>query len=159
MEEFQGSYLRAIAAASGCLVARFDIDDGVDAQFNHKSSQHTAQPDLTARLEIQLKATHAPPSVASISAKMRQDRFQYYRTASPLMPKIVVIMHLPQDQADWVIASEDFLRIHHCSYWVNLAGLPDSSAVEPSVKAPRANVFDDEALCSIMQRIGQGGQP
>lgn len=159
MEEFQKSYLRAIAASSGCIVASFEVDDGIDAQLNHKSDRHTHEPDGTARLELQLKATHSPLKGDHISATMSQKRFRYYRTLAPTVHKIVIVMHLPPDQADWIKASEHSLNIHHCAYWINLVDHPDSKAENPTVNALRANIFDDEALCGIMQRIGQGGRP
>lgn len=160
MEEFQRAYLSAISAAAGCLIADFSFDDGIDAQLNHRSPVHTSLTDQTARLEIQLKATHqAPPKLGGASALMRNDRFDHFRTANPTMHKVVVVMHMPPDPADWVAANRKRLLLHHASYWVNLAGAAPSNAANPTVNAPRSNLFDDAALCAIMQRIGQGGAP
>lgn len=159
MEEFQKSYLRAIAAASGCVVGTFEFDDGIDVQFNHKSEHHVQLTDRTARLELQLKATHVPMSNGHISVKMTQQRFRYYRTENPTLHKLVVIMHVPSDPADWILATEESLSMHHCAYWINLVDYPDSPAENPTVSAPGTNIFDDAALCGIMKRIGEGGRP
>ncbi len=160
MEEFQKGYLAAIAAASGCVIAEFNFDDGIDAQLNHTSDAHTAITDRTARLEIQLKATYqAPPKSGGASIQMTQDRFDYYRIENPTLNKIVIVMHMPEDPSHWILASRKHLRIHHCSYWVNLAGRGPSTADRPTVTAPASNVFDDAALCAIMERIGTGGSP
>jgi hypothetical protein len=158
MEELQKSYLHAVAAAAGCIVSVDSFDDGIDATLKHKSDTHTAG-DRTARLEVQLKATHNAPSGGYASVTMANKRYREFSVAAPLVPKIVVIMHMPADPADWILAKSKSLRIHHSGYWVNLAGKPESSALRPTVKAPLTQRFDDLSLCLMMSRIGSGGKP
>jgi hypothetical protein len=90
---------------------------------------------------------------------MSQERFKYYQTQVPHLHKIVVILSMPKKQEDWTSAQHDALVIRHCAYWVNLATLPASDAETPTAKAPRSQIFDDVALCRMMERIGQGGKP
>lgn len=158
MEELQKSYLHAVAAAAGCIVSIDSFDDGIDATLKHRSDTHTAV-DRTARLEVQLKATHNAPSGGYASATMSRKRFDEFSVASPMVPKIVVIMHMPPDPADWIVAKSKSLRIHHSGYWVNLAGRPPSTALKPTVRAPLGQRFDDLSLCLMMSRIGSGGSP
>src|SRR5690606_15799009 len=117
------------------------------------SDTHSAA-DRTARLEVQLKATHNAPNGEYASAKLSRKRYNEFSVANPMVPKIVVIMHMPSDPADWIIAKSKSLRIHHSGYWVNLAGSPHSSALNPTVRAPLAQRFDDLSLCMMMSRIG-----
>lgn len=160
MEEFQKAYLAAIAAAAGCTIGAFNVDDGIDAQLNHKSDAHTQLPDRTARLELQLKATHQQPAKSgAVSIQMARDRWDYYRTANPTIHKIVVILHMPNNAADWIKVSSSKLEMYHCSYWTNLAHSTPSNAERPTVVASAGNIFDDTALCEIMAKIGQGGAP
>ncbi len=158
MEELQRSYLHAVAAAAGCIVSIDSFDDGIDATLKHKSDTHTAG-DRTARLEVQLKATHNAPTGGFASATMSRKRYHEFSVANPLVPKIVVIMHMPADPADWIVAKSKALRIHHSGYWVNLAGSSGSAALKPTVKAPLLQRFDDVSLCLMMSRIGSGGAP
>jgi hypothetical protein len=161
MEQLQIAYVSAVAASSGCVLAKPEIDEGIDLSVTHTHAAHSALNDRVARLEIQLKATHSslPKGAASISAEMRRDRWEYYNVVAPTVHKIVVIMKMPDDPAYWTATSTKALAVRHCAYWVNIAGLPDGGAHRPTVAAPLSQVFDDIALCSMMERIGKGQAP
>jgi len=160
MQSLQVSYLRAVAAAAGCSVSGFDIDEGDDGALTHRSQAH-GNPDKQAKLSIQLKSTSKLPAAGAsvISAKMSGTRFNEYAIANPTFHKIVIVMGVPQDQAHWVFARAKGLSIHHAAYWVNLAGMPTVSTLQTIVSAPLTQIFNDVALCDIMERIGQGGAP
>jgi hypothetical protein len=160
MEQLQVSYIRAIAASAGCIVASLEIDDGVDVFLNHRSDCHTQIADRVARLEVQLKATSKKFSDSGfISTTMTRNRWKHYRTKDPEVSKIIIIMAVPTRQEHWTYARHKSLSIHYCGYWVNIAGADDTDAERPTVKASREDIFNDVALCDIMERIGQGGAP
>lgn len=161
MEQFQIGYISAIAAAAGCnIVGTPVIDEGIDFVLSHRSDQH--QQTGAVYLELQLKSTSqfaGTTTRPAISSNMRADRYKEFTSTNPSVNRIVVVMSLPSDQNLWLTASHQQLSLKHCCYWVNLRGAPASTAARPTVSAPTANIFDDVALCGIMQRIGQGGQP
>lgn len=161
MEALQFSYLRAVAASAGCIVSKPDIDDGIDVQLSHQSESHNG--DQVARLEVQMKATSRSAEKRSdyVAATMSRKRWNYYSTENPTINKIVVVMSLPRNQAQWTMAQHDSFSIYYCAYWVNLSGAPTpSNGVEnPTVKAPKSQIFDDVALCDMMERIGLGDRP
>lgn len=162
MESLQAGYLRAVVAAAGCVVRGVaEIDEGVDMELTHTSSSHTAITDRVARLEIQMKATGVglPSAGGTVQTSMSGQRYNYFETPDPSMHRIVVILAMPRDQAHWVFSRPKALSIHHCAYWVNLAGAGTSSAGSVTVQAPTTQPFDDVALCDMMERIGQGGAP
>jgi hypothetical protein len=158
MEAYQAGYLRAIAAAAGCIISRPEIDEGVDIGLTHRSSEHTVG-DQVARLEVQMKSTSTGvfPPTSHVSARMTRKRHDELSVPNPTINKIVVILCMPADPKDWVLSEPEFLRMHHCAYWVNLAGSPAATAANPTVRAPISQVFDDVSLCEIMERIGKGG--
>lgn len=160
MEQFQLGYINAIAAAAGCNIAGTpSIDEGVDLILSHRSDSHLQTGAVY--LELQLKSTSqfADQNTNHVSSNMRDDRYREFISKNPSMDRIVVVMSLPSDPAEWLEATHDQLALRHCCYWVNLRGADPSSAARPTFRAPKANIFDDVALCGIMQRIGQGGQP
>jgi len=158
MEQLQLSYVRAIAASAGCIVSKPEIDDGIDLTLTHKVDIH--QGDKVARLEVQLKATSDYDEESKyVTATMRRDRWDYYRTPDCTINKIVVIMSMPKSQDEWTLAEHAGLSVRYCAYWVNLYRVEDSTAERPTVKAFKSNIFDDLALCEMMERIGQGGRP
>jgi hypothetical protein len=160
MEQFQIGYIGAIAAAAGCnIVGTPSIDEGIDLVLSHRSDQHLRSGAVY--LEMQLKSTtqFAGQSTAHVSSNMRADRYAEFTSDDPSMNRIVVVMSVPADPASWLQATHQHLSLKHCCYWVNLRGAPASTAARPTFNASKSNIFDDVALCGIMERIGQGGQP
>ncbi|MEV4266641.1 DUF4365 domain-containing protein [Kribbella sp. NPDC049584] len=159
MESFQEGYLRAVCASAGCVIARPEIDEGIDVNLTHRAESHLAT-DRVARLEIQLKATTTSNlSSDFVKVRLRQDRYNYYAVSNPSVHKIVVGLAMPTDQAAWIASNHNALSVHYCAYWINLAGAGETSTEAKDVKIPKAQIFDDVALCDIMERIGQGGAP
>jgi hypothetical protein len=157
-EQLQIAYLRAVAAAAGCGVARPDPDEGVDAQISYRCP---GPPMVDARLDVQLKTTTADPAGGFVQAEMNRMRFDEFAATGPdlTVHKIVIIMRVPEDPGHWVYARDKGLTLHRGAYWVNLAGQTTSAKKKVKVKAPLDNLFDDVALCQIMQRIAAGGAP
>jgi hypothetical protein len=158
MEALQESYVRAIVASAGAVVAgRPEVDEGVDLEIRHTSTAHLLT-DRVARLEIQMKATTLTRTATHITASMSAQRYNYFATSDPTMHKIVVIMAVPTDQAHWTFARDKGLTIHHAAYWVNLAGATPVTR-KTIVAAPLTQMFSDQALCDMMERIGRGDPP
>lgn len=159
MEAFQVGYVRAVAAAAGCVVNPApEIDEGIDLTLTHVATSHLIDK---ARLEIQLKAVSVPlaPGASNVSVRMKRVRYDELRIADPSVSKILVVMSVPPSQNDWIHASQNRLKVHHAAYWVNLDGAPATAAAQPTVSAPVSQIFDDIALCAMMGRIGQGLKP
>ena len=77
-----------------------------------------------------------------------------------VIPRILIVVLLPDNLDEWVQQSEQELCMRYCGYWLSLRGMPETqntSAV--TVTIPRNNQFTVTALESIMQGIGQGIQP
>jgi hypothetical protein len=160
MEAFQESYVRGVAAAAGCvIVGKPEIDEGVDVMLSHFADIHLK--DKFAYLQIQMKATTdgLVEEGQFIKTTLRNDRYNLFRNDEPSIHRIVVILHIPEDQQDWLRVGEAALLLHHHAYWVSIEGRPASTAERVTVKAPTNQIFDDIALCGIMERIGQGGGP
>lgn len=163
MEVYQTSWVQALAAASGCVVWEPKlVDDGIDVTLEHRHETHTSTPERAVLLKVQLKATTIPPSKGFISVKVSRQRHKQYAVADPHISTIVVALHMPMDQENWVYAGHRSLSMFGRSAWVNLAGVNVDEG-DPSdkltVKAPLRQPFDDVSLAQIMERIGKGGQP
>ena len=162
MEVLQIGYLHAVAAAAKCSIASPNPDKRLDWIVTHQSSQHTGG-DNEPTLKVQLKATGAVPRPSlndtRFSFTLKNEHLEYLNPVAPIVNRILVVMILPKDVQDWVLARSDFLEMRHCCYWVNLAGKPITGVEKTTVRVPTAQVFDDVALCDIMKRIGAGGTP
>ena len=98
MEVYQAGYVRAIAAAAGCVPSWMEIDEGVDLALTHRSPHHTVG-DKVARLEVQMKATSATLTAGSthVSARMKRERYNEFIVPNPTIHKIIVVLSMPLD--------------------------------------------------------------
>jgi len=76
------------------------------------------------------------------------------------IPRILIVLVLPENLADWLQQSEEELCLRYCAYWVSLRGMSETqNTTTVTISLPRSNQFTATALQSIMQRIGQGVEP
>ncbi|NKQ55379.1 DUF4365 domain-containing protein [Amycolatopsis sp. K13G38] len=161
MEILQIGYLHAVAAAAKCSIATPNPDKKLDWIVTHQSSAHTAGDDEVT-LKLALKATKqvaASPKGDSFPFTLKNEHLEYLNYINPTVNRIMVVMLLPPKIEDWIVARGDYLELRHCCYWVNLSGEAISGEKRTTVRVPTNQVFDDEALCGIMGRIGSGGRP
>jgi hypothetical protein len=100
-----------------------------------------------------LKATSKIPSLEA-------ERFSYWfkdvarydnlcERSAP-MPKLLVVLYLPEDAAKWLEHSEDALVARKCAYWVSLWDAPESANRNgQTVYLPRANLLSVDGLRSL----------
>lgn len=163
MEQLQTAWIQAVAAAAGCIIWQTAIvDDGIDLLLEHKHDAHTASPERSVYLALQLKATTARPSGGYLRTKVSRQRYREYAIRDPTRNLIVAIMTLPVIQEHWVYSTDRCLSLFGACYWVNPAGhqVPSGDDADRiSIAAPVSNVLDDVALAQVMERIGKGGRP
>lgn len=160
MEMLQDSYLRAVAAASGCTMAKPEPDDGIDWQLTHSSSAHVVDCQIDLKIQLKSTWTSAPnPSNGFVSVNLQNDRLAMMARTPVAVHRILVAMIVPKEFAGWVEASHDYLSLRHCAYWRSVTGVAPTGKDSSSIRVSTAQIFDDVALCRIMERIGQGGAP
>lgn len=153
-EQFSMAYVRVVAAGAGLQVVRPEVDDdSVDGVI-------MADFGRRPRLEVQAKATsqdmfmgdyiHFPLKIKNYN-DLRVDAWH---------PRVLVVLIMPEDEADWLTQSPERLCLHHCAYWLTLRGRPPTSNTSTvTVQVPKANVFDSAQLADIMHRIELGELP
>ena len=91
---------------------------------------------------------------------LERKNYDDLRVEDPLVPRILIVVLVPSQIADWLDHHESHLELRRCGYWLSLRGLPASNnAKSQTVRLPRAQRFDVAALRGMMQRIGDGGHP
>lgn len=161
MELLQIGYLHSVVAAAGCSLGAPFPDRGIDWTVNHESSHHALDPEVSVK--ISLKSTHqvAPnPSGAHFPFRLENEHLVKLEASPVMVPRILVVMLMPSSWEDWIVVEKENLTINHCSYWMNLEGMKHTLAAsgKTTVHIPTANVFDHQALCDLMQRVGSGGR-
>lgn len=160
METLQVGYLHAVAAASGCALSSPFPDNGIDWHVSHGSSAHTEDDEAT--IKVQLKCTYQiPPNPAGpwFGFTLDNEHLRKLAHARVAVHKILIVMLVPREVDQWLLAGSDRLELRHCCYWVNLAGHPVTGKRRTNVRIPTGQVFDDRALCAIMARVGAGERP
>jgi hypothetical protein len=163
-EKFSEAYVLAVAATAGYSTYKYNLDDdSVDLGI---AARTIPQPNGTIvtrspRLEVQLKCTASPiPSSNHISFSLKVKNYNDLKATDFVIPRILVVVLVPDNVTDWIQHSEAEMCIRRCGYWVSLRGEPaTNNTTNIKIEIPRQNLFTVQALQAIMQRLAQGGLP
>lgn len=110
------------------------------------------------RLEFQLKAT---------SQDILRNRTLYFplpinnyndlRIEYPRIPRILIIVLMPEEIDNWLSQTDEELCMRHCAYWISLRSRPavlNTSSI--TVHIPLADMFNKEQLTDLMDRAERG---
>jgi hypothetical protein len=158
-EEFSRAYVYAVAAAAGFKYspAPTPDDDSVDVVVSARGLRGTSR---SPRLDIQCKCRLGVPGGDPIAYALKQKNYDDLRHTDYVVPRILVVLFVPEAENEWTTHTERDLTLRHCAYWVSLRGLPETANEHTTtVFLPRQNSFSVAGLTAIMDRIGQGGVP
>lgn len=135
--------------------------------FDYTDPLAAAGVDPTVSLRAQLKTwTGFSPDIfsssASFSYALKNKNLSKLNYNNPTEHKILILMLLPAEPRDWIAPQPTQELLRGKCFWVNLRGVPLSGSKPEStttIQVPIGNVFDDVALCAIMQTIRNGGIP
>ncbi len=116
-QQLSVAYVHAVAARAGyaCQVMNVD-DDGIDVQIAARGVIHHRAVLRSPRLDIQLKATAHP--------SLKQDHLAFplplknYNDLRDevLVPRLLVVLLLPEDEQQWIEQTEDRMISRSCAY-------------------------------------------
>lgn len=163
--ELSYAYLHAVASHAGmsCRNAtRLEDNAGIDATLTAWGPFPGAMW-TEVDLKVQLKATISAPADDghSLSYFMRGvKRYDALRADELMVPRILVVLFLPEAEDQWLQHSAEQLVLRKCAYWVSLRGAPAAtSSTGTTVKLPKAQVFSPANLLGLMQRLACGDLP
>jgi hypothetical protein len=151
-EALSRAYVAAVAAGAGYLTSIMDFDrDGVDIQIR---AGGTMRPSLDIQLKATVNLREATGGVFRFPLKRRNYDLLLAET---MIPRILVVLHLPKDQADWVDVRADCLILRRCAYWTTLSGLSETANKESvTILIRTSNLFDVDSLKALMQQARKG---
>lgn len=150
-EGLSRAYVQAVAAAAGYTLAEQNLDrDGVDVQVR---AGGTMRPSL----DMQLKATvRLVQDGAHWQFPLSRRNYDLLRKPT-MVPRVLVVLDLPQDEECWLSTSAQELVLRRCAYWVALTGAPESrNKYSITVPIPTANRLDVQALRNLMDLARNG---
>ncbi|MBF0606482.1 MAG: DUF4365 domain-containing protein [Candidatus Magnetobacterium sp. LHC-1] len=158
-EQFSIAYARAVVAAAGFICYTYDIDvDSIDIGISGIGGVGTAK---SPKIEIQLKCTARDIMFSDgVRYPLKIKNYNELRGEDYPIPRLLVVVVVPEDINEWLLHSEDELSMRHCGYWMSLRGFPETDNKETiTVTLPRTQQFNVNDLCQIMERISNGGLP
>lgn len=155
-EQFSGTYIRAVCAVTGCAIDVPSIDhDKVDFSIRSRvrgSIRTKPQIDVQVKCQMIGQASTDP-----ISYPLDLETYDNLRDPLVSNPRILVLVLVPTNVAEWISQSHKELAVSHCAYWASLKGLPASSnATSQTVYLPQKNIFNPSALQAMMSNTSNG---
>jgi len=160
MEDMSEAYLRALCAANGYTIEKRDHDnDGVDIGLVCSDKVADDSKLLSTELRIQLKSSYANIAThddGSITYKLEVKNYKSLISTSRMVPLILVVFHMPREEAQWLEQTNDWLKIKKCAYWISLKGRDDTENAEKiSIRIPAENLLTKDSLKEIMHKISK----
>lgn len=111
-------------------------------------------------LHLQLKATvNLRPLKATggelFSFQLKSENYESLRVDSQT-PRLLVVLYMPRVEGEWITITTDELVLRRCAYWLNLHGVPQTTANRPTVHIPKSQVFDVPGLQRLMEQSRNG---
>ena len=156
--ELSLAYLHAVAAKASFAVDVPHIDtDSVDATISAKGKVDASSLKHSPRIEVQLKASiNASPNAQSeISYSLPLKNYDDLR-ADTVVPRLLILLVLPNDDAEWLEHTGDSLILRKCAYYLNLKGFPASKNVgHQTVHIPVNNELSPASLRALMVKASK----
>lgn len=155
-EEFSLAYIRAVATVAGYHTSRPDFDrDSVDLSIAEVGAKGTTR---SPRLDVQAKCT-SRDLIHGGTINFPLEVGNYNDLRAPVMvPRLLIVVTVPEYVGDWLNQSEEELVLKHCGYWLSLRGLRATGNVaNVTVSIPRSQIFTPPALQQMMLAIDKDG--
>jgi len=153
-------YVHAVAARAGVGTTVPTPDYGIDLALRAIERIGERRRDAGVQLDLQLRST---TRALVFDTEVRYDidvpTYESLRTAPPI-PRILVLLVLPEAEERWLSQSPEELVIRRCAYWTSLRGAEaPTTTASVRITIPRSQVFSVEAIQTWMRRLAQGGLP
>jgi hypothetical protein len=155
------AYVRAIAAQAGWICSEPEQDYGIDLCLRAVRVRGTRHADAGGQLDLQLKCTtRANVTDTGVVYDLDVKNYDDLREPGENCPRILVVLVMPEDEAQWLTQSVEELVLRHCAYWHSLEGeAPTTTTRTTRITIPRDNVFSAEAVPGILARLRERKNP
>lgn len=152
MEQFSFAYVRAVAADAGCAVT-----DNIYPDINSRDGSISADWGRRPQIDFQAKATSQDVlREDAVRFRLPIDDYNDLRRRDKV-PHILIVLLMPEDDADWLSQTREELVMRRCAYWMSLEGMSESPNVSTvTVRIPVSQTFDGAQLRDMMNRVDRG---
>lgn len=145
MEQFSLAYVRAVAAVARVNCTKPEVDEAsVDLVLSQ--AEVDGQPEFPlVKLQVKCHAA-ASPAGPTFPYPLKVKNYNELRGLR-LNPKLLVVVLVPDDPADWTAQDPAGLVLRRCGYWLSLANAPTTgNTTSVTVQVPTAQVFTPAAV-------------
>ena len=160
--ELSYAYLHAVASKVGasCSIANRSLDgNGIDASITGWGPFPGGGYLEEVTVHIQLKATKNAPVEQNghLSYFLSETRrYNDLKADTVSVPRILVVMFLPANSADWLTISPSELIMKKCAYWTSLRGAgPSTNKTGETVYLPTSQILDPNNLINIFAKLSR----
>lgn len=154
-EQFSHAFVRAVASVAGFAVAVPEVDeDSIDMTLSARSVDGLP---LRPKLDLQLKCTSDDIIRGDqVVYPLKRKNYDELRITEFAVPRLLVVVHIPRSEDEWLRHSEEEMAMRRCGYWMSLYGMAETTNVSTvTIQSPRANVFDVAGLRGLMGRAAR----
>lgn len=159
-EKFHNAYFRAVLAVAGANFATPDWDCGIDYYITWPAINSRGKFAPTGNIVFcQLKASKNC-TIDGDEVVYKLDAEAYNELIEIDALTILVLMHLPETERDWLVVDECAMCMRYSCYWKEIVGETTDNSSKITVRIPRNQVFDPEAVQYLLsqaeQDVGRG---
>lgn len=137
---------------------RHEDNNGIDATLTAWLPFIDTSALTEVDIKVQLKATIAEPIDDGTNLLYRlkgANRYNDLRCETISIARILVVLFLPREAAEWLVHTPDQLALRRCAYWQSLRGAPDISTDGAVVKLPKLQLFSPQGLTQLATRLSR----
>jgi len=159
MESLSRAYLQAVAAKAGLSYSTHGYDYGIDISLREIADINGRYVDTGFQVDVQLKST---TQAIELEAEIKYDldirAYDFLRSPSAGVTRLLVLLVLPVDEEMWMAQSIEELCLRRCAFWLLLQDAPArESTTTVRVSIPKENVLTSSALQDMFRRMRKKG--
>lgn len=159
-EGLSRAYVQAVAAQAGISTCNHTPDYGIDLSLRTIRTRGARREDAGVQLDLQLRSTtRAYVLETEVKYDLDARTYEFLRAERPV-PRILVVLVLPEDEGRWMSQTAEELVIRHCAFWISLRGAKATTASSSiRISIPCGQVFGVQAAQTLMSQLAQGVLP
>ena len=156
-QQFSLAFIRAVSSVAGCAILPSEVDDdSVDLSIKRRglSTGKIRSPQI----DVQAKHWRCGQLTADVvSYQLNIKNYDDLRYTDYIWPRIVVVVLVPENCAEWATCSDDEMVVRHCALWTSLRGLPQvDNQSKVSVRLSASRRLTPGMLSTLMDRASTG---
>lgn len=157
-EQFSHAYVRAVASVVGLRISKPEVDDdSIDLTLAGRGGGGSVR---SPKIDLQLKCTGSPSfQNGQLTFVLSAKNYDDLRDPAVMVPRILVVVVVPENLAKWLLHDETRLALHHCGYWLSLrSAVSKPGQVSVTVHLPCSQQFDVVEVTKLMSQVAYGNR-